>query len=123
MIIQHTDNLCFDFVKNKNKKNYEALQTLSKTFLNYSLTTDACFLFPPSQIALAAMLKAAKTFNIEAEVESYIQTIIPDNETFPQFRDKLIKIEPFFVETKLSNVLEKARPINKKLQLWRGINQ
>jgi cyclin H len=104
----------------KNKKNYDQLRDAAKTLLNYSLLTDACFLFPPSQIALAAMLSAARTLTLEAEVEAYIQTYLCDKEPISQWREKLAKIEPFFVKVTLADVINKARGPNEKLRQWKS---
>jgi len=97
--IFHPYKPAFGFIANMQEKKLlskelaDRLVNGTNSLIHDSLNTDLCFIFPPSQIALAAICVASKIEKNIVDVYKYMQDSLGTNPNFFNLKENVQKIE------------------------------
>eukprot|EP01121_Diplochlamys_sp_Union-15-3_P017971 TRINITY_DN6442_c0_g1_i1.p1 TRINITY_DN6442_c0_g1~~TRINITY_DN6442_c0_g1_i1.p1 ORF type:complete len:246 (-),score=33.21 TRINITY_DN6442_c0_g1_i1:22-759(-) len=66
----------------------------ARTFVTYSILNDLSFIYPSGQIALAALSKVSKLFELGQQFQSFLTKMLANNSNATQVKENLSQIEP-----------------------------
>lgn len=94
----------------------DTLWSSAKEQLDISLTTDLILLYPPAQLALAALLQAAQKHGIQQIVDEYVKKKFSSQEGYAELSSQVGTIGTVLNEAREPPSVESIKAIDRKLR-------